>query len=686
VVAERSVISLDTRPAESPSEAVVQRIRLRATRRVVWLRRFWASAAYESDRGMAISHGEIDRILTDPHTLASLEAAFYEDDPSCRTLRAEIDAADAACAGDPMLRQLREVFSLSSPEMDLLQLTAAIAIEPDLARVLGYLQDGVEASQASIQVAARLFEWGSAGEFRKDGVLLRWQLVRSADADQMLTLKSGFVIDPYLADRLAGHQTFDPALGSGAQLTSSRQGDLCLYPALLDDMEEFVTSIVGSPVQVELVGPQGHGKATLASQLAGRLGCRLVVVDASELFESDVPARLRRERAIRVWRSARLLGAIPYWDRADHVDLTLISPVGFGRLSLAGLETRRKPSPGPYARRSFVLPQLTRQDRARLWSVLSEDPVPGVVQDWNLSPAEILQATNVAAAGEAVVAESCRAVLKDASAELFTPILTPFTWDDMVLAPPTRAHLGEFESQARLRWQVYEDWGFGRLCPLGRGVTALFSGPSGSGKTMAAQVIARSLAMDLYRVDLAGVVNKYIGETEKRLKQVFDACERANVVLLFDEADALFGQRTQVKDAHDRFANIEIDYLLQRMEQFDGIAILATNRKGDLDKAFVRRLRFIVDFMHPGEAERLTLWRIALPDVSPAGEPLIDLIDWQFLAANVVMSAAEIKLAALGAAFQARGQGTRIGMPHVLAASRRELAKQGIELRGGELQ
>ena len=147
---------------------------------------------------------------------------------------------------------------------------------------------------------------------------------------------------------------------------------------------------------------------------------------------------------------------------------------------------------------------------------------------------------------------------------------------------------------------MLDDWGFARLTSLGRGTTALFAGPSGTGKTMAAQVLARSLGLDLYRVDLAGVVSKYIGETEKHLRELFEACERAPVLLLFDEADALFGKRTQVSDAHDRYANIEIDYVLQRMEQFDGLAVLATNRKGDLDTAFVRRLRFIIDFAPPG--------------------------------------------------------------------------------------
>jgi SpoVK/Ycf46/Vps4 family AAA+-type ATPase len=231
---------------------------------------------------------------------------------------------------------------------------------------------------------------------------------------------------------------------------------------------------------------------------------------------------------------------------------------------------------------------------------------------------------------------------------------------------------------------VYEGWGFRRLWPLGRGISALFAGPSGTGKTMAAQVIARALSRELYRVDLAGLVNKYIGETEKRLRTVFDACERAAVVLFFDEADALFGQRTQVKDAHDRFANIQIDYLLQRMEQFDGVAILATNRKSDLDSAFVRRIRFIVDFLPPGPAERMRLWKLALPERSPSGEALLDRIDWEYLASNLNMTGAGIKSVALAAAFRARATHTRITMPHLLAAARREMAKTGLIMRTAE--
>ena len=213
------------------------------------------------------------------------------------------------------------------------------------------------------------------------------------------------------------------------------------------------------------------------------------------------------------------------------------------------------------------------------------------------------------------------------------------------------------------------------------GISALFGGPSGTGKTMAAQVMARSLGIDLLRVDLAGVVNKYIGETEKKLREVFDACEDSGALLFFDEADALFGTRTQVKDAHDRFANIEIDYLLQRIEQFDGVAILATNRRQDLDTAFVRRLRFVIEFLPPRPEDRLALWQRALLPPAPNGEAILDEIDWRFLSERLTMTGAEIKATALGAAFIARAEGGRIGMRHIMAAAQREMAKQGQKLR-----
>jgi SpoVK/Ycf46/Vps4 family AAA+-type ATPase len=262
----------------------------------------------------------------------------------------------------------------------------------------------------------------------------------------------------------------------------------------------------------------------------------------------------------------------------------------------------------------------------------------------------------------------------------------PYTWADLVLAPHVEVHLRELEARARLSGDVLDGLGFADLTVMGRGLTAMFAGPSGCGKTMAAQVLARSLGLDLYRADLAGVISKYIGETEKHLRMIFDACKRAPVLLLFDEADALFGKRTQVRDAHDRFANIEIDYLLQCMEGFDGMAVLATNRRGDIDSAFVRRLKYIVDFVPPTAAERTRLWRKALEGRKDgSGSPLVDDLDWAALGAELDLSSADIKSAALAAAFLARSENTRIGTHHLLAACRRELEKRQVVVRPGQL-
>jgi hypothetical protein len=447
-----------------------------------------------------------------------------------------------------------------------------------------------------------------------------------------------------------------------------------------------VRSVSASHLEIELIGASGIGKRTLAAQFCASMNAGLISADTPALLGPDVPLAVAAERVIRAVRMARLLGAILYWRGGENVNPRIWElAAGYPGLTLFGSEfASPRRSDSFVARHSVHMPSLTRARRIALWKQLSEEPVPDVVSDWMLAPVEIASAARVARAGPEALVQACQGALATGPRELFVPLRCPFTWDDIVLPPSVREHLAELERQVRLRWPVYEEWGFGRLCPLGRGITAMLSGPSGTGKTMAAQVLARSLGMKLYRVDLAGVMNKYIGETEKRLKQVFDACERANVMLFFDEADALFGQRTQVKDAHDRFANIEIDYLLQRMEQFDGIAILATNRKGDLDKAFLRRIRFIVDFMQPGPAERLALWRRVLPSQSPAGQELLGNIDWDFLATKMNMSGAEIAAAALDAAFLAYGESARITMEHVLRAVQRIMTKQGIVLRPGD--
>jgi SpoVK/Ycf46/Vps4 family AAA+-type ATPase len=243
------------------------------------------------------------------------------------------------------------------------------------------------------------------------------------------------------------------------------------------------------------------------------------------------------------------------------------------------------------------------------------------------------------------------------------------TWDDLVLGDEALQSLRQIAAQVRQRYRVYEDWGYARKMNRGLGISALFSGESGTGKTMAAEVIANELDLALYRIDLSAVVSKYIGETEKNLRRLFDAAETGGAILFFDEADALFGKRSEVKDSHDRYANIEINYLLQRMESFSGLAILATNMRSALDTAFLRRLRFVVDFKYPGAAERKRLWQqVILQDVPKDG------LDFDRLA-RFNLSGGNVASVALNAAFAAAQRDTPLTMPLLLSSLRTELRK-----------
>lgn len=253
--------------------------------------------------------------------------------------------------------------------------------------------------------------------------------------------------------------------------------------------------------------------------------------------------------------------------------------------------------------------------------------------------------------------------------ELAQRIVSKSSWADLVLPESQLQTLREVSAQARNRNTVHEEWGFRGKDERGLGVSALFAGPSGTGKTLASEVLANELHLDLYRVDLSQVVSKYIGETEKNLRRVFDAAEEGGVVLLFDEADALFGKRSEVKDSHDRYANIEVSYLLQRMECYNGLAILTTNLKSAVDPAFLRRLRFIVQFPFPDQAQRQEIWRRVFPERTP-----VDELQFEKLA-KLNLAGGNIRNIALSAAFLAADAGTPVGMAHLARAARSECAK-----------
>ena len=631
-------------------------VRLRAERLARWTEALWKTGQASPDQGPAIGHAEVARLLA-PAVTREAEAAFHAGEAT--ELSRAIADADAAFASDGLWRSIRGSFGLDGDEAELLALTIAIDLDPGLARVIAYLHDDGRLTQPTPWLAARLAGREPA-PFQ--GVhLRRWLLATPCEgAPERLT--TPWQADPVLAQAFATGTWRDPQLRDAA--VEIDPGAISAMPCLHPEAKRVLSGTADLRA-LELVGPPGVGRQTLAAQYAADQGLALLAVDLRRLADSgaDVFSSL-----VRTLRQAAMNGALAYFRDAEAV-----SEADWARARRLGTPfLRGARHPTGEAQPVFLTP-LGIEARATLWRHLTDvAPPPGLIER-RLTAEQIARAAQQPS--EAAAAFQWHRRRPDSN--LLSALPTPYGWEDLVLPTDVAEQLRAFESQIRLRWPVYEEWGFARLTHLGQGISALFCGPSGTGKTMAAQVMARSLGLELLRVDLAGVVNKYIGETEKKLREVFDACEDSGALLFFDEADALFGNRTQVKDAHDRFANIEIDYLLQRIERFDGVAILATNRRNDLDPAFVRRLRFVVEFLPPRPKERLAIWRRALPPNAPDGRPICAAIDWDYLCERLIMTGAQIKLVALGAAFLAREEAALISMRHLVIAAQREMAKHG---------
>ncbi len=619
---------------------ILDLIRQQAMRLARWMAVLWQSGQSSPDQGPAIGPGEVAAVLNHAATRAA-EAAFHS------AAGRDVSAAEAELAADPLWHRIKHNFSLTLAEADLLALLIAVELDPGLQRVVAYLHDDGRLTQPTPYLSARLAGQDPAPFFGEN--LRRWLLASPVDG---LRLTTAWQLDPAIAAAVASGRWHDPVLGDATQCVPAPE--LILHPDALAQL-----TLIADPRDAELAGLPGSGKHSLAAQYARERGQLLLAADLAPLPEPG-------QAIIRTLRQAAMTGALAYFagaDAANEADWHRARS-----LTVAYLRGVRHPSG---IGQSITIAPLPLATRTRLWRHLTDAPPPSGLASQRLTAAEI---TRAAADPNAPL----RARGRRPDHALLAQLPTPYCWDDLVLPADTAAQLRAFESQIRLRWSVYDEWGFARLTHLGQGIAALFGGLSGTGKTMAAQVVAGSLGLDLLRVDLAGVVNKYIGETEKKLREVFDACEDSGAVLFFDEADALFGNRTQVKDAHDRFANIEIDYLLQRIERFDGVAILATNRRQDLDPAFVRRLRFAIEFLPPRPRERLAIWQRAL---LPAGEAILGEIDFTYLAERVIMTGAEIKNTVLSAAFLARAEDSRIGMRHIFTAAQREMEKKGERLR-----
>ena len=513
------------------------------------------------------------------------------------------------------------------------------------------------------------------GGLSPEGALREWRLIEINRPWGESVISSPVRTDEQIVNHLKGLDHLDARLH--ALLQPVPPADEHLLPAShLLDVEAVAGCLADGPV-AQLVGPDRSSAMLVASAAAARAGRQLYLLPGSVLPQS--PDEI--DDLARLWRREAALSPVALCVDVDATgrDAELATAL-VTRLRTPVLVRARESVPAINGRGLLLdIDPPTMAERHTAWQQYLP---PGSTADPDALAAQFtLDTTTIAAvATDPDPWARCRSLTRPHVGGYAQRLQPKVGWADLVLGEQELRMLHAIADQVRNRWRVYEEWGFAERTTRGLGLSVLFSGDSGTGKTHTAEVLAHELDLDLYRADLSVVVSKYIGETEKNLRQLFDAFDAGSGVLYLDEADALFGKRGEVTEPRDRYANMQIDYLLQRMEAYRGLAILSTNMRSAMDPAFLRRLRFIVEFAFPDTAQRRAIWALAFPASVP-GAARLDLDRLAGLPANGGM----IRNIAMNAAFLAAARGSDLDMDAVLTAVRDEFAKLQLPIRQRDL-
>lgn len=682
-----------------------------------------ARAVFQGDsafQGLYISEEQVDALLARPAGLPVWAQMAMADNEVSGALE-EMEVAIEHKAQESLkrntrlrLRELEICFGLSPFERDVILVCLAPELDIRYERLYAYLQDDVTRKRPGLDLVLNLLtrsmqdKIDARARFYAGSPLLSHGLLNlTEDASQpdQPMLGRYLKIDPRIVAYLLGNDDIPAALASFVHLEAA-PGPLQAPDLAVRDHERLSALVRqdatnGQGVFFYFHGPRGVGKRELAGALSGTVERRLLRVDLGRMLGLQEPGL--DELLTQIKRELLLQDALLYLqdmdallaeDRVESLRQCLESVNGIDSIVFMGGERHWVPSQDLQERSfvSFALPLPEYDARLKVWQreLLHESGIaPVELQDlaneFRLSAGQIRTAVrtarNLALAEHpekpmlayAHLNSACRLHSNTRLGSLAQRIAPRYHWGDIVLPAEQFAQLREIYNSVKYRSVVYKQWGFDQKLSLGKGLNVLLSGPSGTGKTMSAEIFATELGLDLYKIDLSAVVSKYIGETEKNISRIFDEAATSNAILFFDEADALFGKRTEVKDSHDRYANIETGYLLQRIEEYEGIVILATNLRNNLDDAFVRRIAFMISFPLPEKDDRLRIWE----KVWPEQVPLDDDLDLEFMARQFKLAGGDIKNIALAAAFLAVDDDRRVQMRHIIHATKRELQKIG---------
>ena len=723
-VSERlqSTATVDTELSLRHLEAELAQIDVLLRRQV----RRWQLANQETSdtfRGLYVSDAEVGASLDRPMatnwgTTVTLEPAderYFANALRQAALQSHALAETARRQGHTVpLAHLAKVFNLDAFDLKVALVCLAPALDLRYERVYGYLQDDVTKRRPSVNLVLDLLcepgrdrlQW--LARFNDKAPLFRHELlhfVAEPGAVKPPLLAQALAVDAAVISWLLGSYAPHPELRPYAVLLAAptaQDGTLPIEPERRMSLLPCLAGGIETPLVV-FHGPDELAQETVAAWLAFERRQPLLQVDLAAATEAGVSPGRGVHLAL---RDATLTGAVLYltgWAKVLEASASsseaLAALYAFPGLAIVagskawqpqGIERKRRvltmefPVPSFVERRELWRRLIQTPTRAASSLETQEDAIDlsAVAGQFTLTSTQIRDAMATARdtafqrgtplCGDDLLS-AARAHSSPHLSSLARKITPRYTWQDIVLPNDQAAQLREIVAAVRGRPVVLEEWGLGRKLVSSQGVAVLFAGPPGTGKTMAAEIIAGELGLDLFKIDLSTVVSKYIGETEKNLERIFTEAASSNAILFFDEADALFGKRSEVRDSHDRYANIEISYLLQRMETYHGVTMLATNLRANLDEAFTRRLQFAVDFPSPEEADRLRIWQTLFPAEVPRAPEL----DFQMLARRFKLAGGSIRNVIVSAAYAAASNGNTVTMEHLMHGTRRELQKMG---------